>query len=259
MTSVEKMLVNYNCNFNINSTLHSTMRIILQNLDKVSKMTIDELAQFCFTSPSTISRMVKTLGYKNYSSFQAALADYLGGYYFHNMAITHAPHLKLDEQLKFLFDSELELIEQVRQRLDMDLLKKLSAQLHDSEYVAVFPYADFLMEMPLQCDLMFTGICCDIILDENAQLDYAKKLPRNTTSIIVAPYCLQGVSHTTSLLELCGRNGNKTCVITSTDSVRNLDGADFLFAFDGKQSICDQFAIQSILAAIKLTYRSMFL
>lgn len=259
MTFVEKMLVNYNCNFNINSTLHSTMRIILQNLEQVSKMTIDDLAQFCFTSPSTISRMVKTLGYKNYSSFQAALSDYLGGYRFHNMAITHGPHLELEDQLEFLFDSELELIQQVRQRLDVEQMKQLANQLHDSKYVAVFPYADFLMEITLQCDLMYSGICCDIILDENAQLDCAKKLPRDTISIIIAPYCLQGVSHTTSLLDLCGRNGNKTCVITSTDSVRNLHGVDYLFAFDGKQSICDQFAIQSILASIKLTYRSLFL
>ena len=259
MTAIENLLVNYNCNFDCNSTFHSITRIILQNLNQASRMTIDELAQFCFTSPSTISRVVKSLGYKNYSTFQSSLTDCLNEYRFHNVVIPHPSYYDLSEQINNLIDSELDLISQVKRELDIGLVQQVAACLRASEYVAVFPYAEMLMELPLQSDLMYSGICCDMILDADAQLARARKLPSGTTSIIIAPECPSGASHFTALLDLAGRNGNKTCVITCSAAARVMQGADYLFTFEGKRSICDQFAIQTIIGAIILAYRSLIL
>ena len=257
MTAVENLLVNYNFSFDRDSTFHSITRIILQNMHHVSRMSINELAEFCFTSPSTISMIVKNLVYKNYSTFQSSLTRCLGEYRFHNVIVSSPSYFGLEDQINHLFSSELDLISQVKQGLDIDLVRDLATCLKGSNHVAIFPYVAILMELSLQSDLMYSGICCDVILDQTGQLSYAKKLPNNTSSIIIAPDGPAGVSHFAALLDAAARNGNKTCVITSSTSARELRKADYLFSFEGKQSICDQFATQAIVGAITLAYREL--
>lgn len=259
MTAIENLLVNYNSNFDRNSTFHSITRIILQNLNQASKMSIDDLAQFCFTSPSTISRIVKNLGYRNYSAFQSSLSRCLNEYRFHNVVVSAPSYFSLPEQINFLFDSELDLINQVKRNLDLNMVQDIAACLRASNYVVLFPYVSVFMELSLQSDLMYSGICCDIISDMDAQLSCAKKLPSGTTSLIIAPDGPAGTSHFTYLLDLAARNGNKTCVITSSVSARDMQNADYLFSFEGKHSICDQFAVQTIIGAIILAYRGLIL
>lgn len=259
MTAIENLLVNYNTKFDRNSTFYSITRIILQNLDKASRMSIDELALLCFTSPSTISRVVKSLGYKNYSSFQSSLSRCLSEYRFHNVVISAPSYFSLSEQINFLFDSELELIGQARRSLDISIVQEVAARLRAANYVALYPYVSVFMELSLQSDLMYSGVCCDIIADMDAQLSCAKSLPSGAMSIIIAPDGPAGISHFATLLELSARNGNKTCVITSSTSARYMQYADYLFTFEGKHSICDQFAIQTIIGAIILAYRDLIL
>ena len=58
MTCVENMLAVYNAT-PADSMLSAIIRQILMNLKKVGRMTIYELADTCFTSPASISRLVK--------------------------------------------------------------------------------------------------------------------------------------------------------------------------------------------------------
>ena len=86
MTSVENMLAVYNAT-PADSMLRSILRRILANLKDVGDMTIYDLADTCYTSPASISRLVKKLGYKNYSYFQKDVVDCISKYEHHNRLI----------------------------------------------------------------------------------------------------------------------------------------------------------------------------
>ncbi|NLA52887.1 MAG: hypothetical protein GX858_00815, partial [Clostridiales bacterium] len=60
---------------------------MLNNIREVDQLNIYELAEMCYTSPATISRLVKKLGYNNYSAFKTSLNDALVQYEFHNRHI----------------------------------------------------------------------------------------------------------------------------------------------------------------------------
>lgn len=49
---------------------------ILKNLDTVSTMGIEELAESCYTSTATVSRYIKKLGYRNYAEFKEEVLAY---------------------------------------------------------------------------------------------------------------------------------------------------------------------------------------
>lgn len=61
MTSLENILYYYNA-LEFGSTTHTVLRHCLTHLPELPDMTIYQLAEACYTSPSTISRLAKSLG-----------------------------------------------------------------------------------------------------------------------------------------------------------------------------------------------------
>ena len=62
---------------NVSSTqdmYYTIAHTILSNLDKTKDISINDLADLCYTSPATISRFCKDLGCKNYQNFKHEMA-----------------------------------------------------------------------------------------------------------------------------------------------------------------------------------------
>lgn len=52
----------------------SIAKIMVNNLEKISKMTLEETAQFCHCSPSTLNRLIKKLGFDNFKQLRKIIA-----------------------------------------------------------------------------------------------------------------------------------------------------------------------------------------
>ncbi len=74
---IHRMIGLYNENADKNNVEFAISEYVLSNIDEVKTMGIEELAQKCYTSPATISRYIKKLGYRNYIQFKAEIEGYI--------------------------------------------------------------------------------------------------------------------------------------------------------------------------------------
>lgn len=83
MDSIEKLVEYYNKS-NEQNVYRDVVEQILVNLHKVKKSTIYDLAELCYSSPSTISRLVKKLEFKDYADFKSKITYSLENYRYLN-------------------------------------------------------------------------------------------------------------------------------------------------------------------------------
>ena len=67
-------IVNYGDGKEVNEDI---ARIILQNYNKIPKLTIFDLADLCFVSSSSITRFIRTLGFSSYKEFKSEVSHTL--------------------------------------------------------------------------------------------------------------------------------------------------------------------------------------
>ena len=69
MTALENLIIFYN-QLSVSDSKKTILRRALPNIRRIDQLNLYDLAEICYTSPATISRLVKALGYKSYSVFQ---------------------------------------------------------------------------------------------------------------------------------------------------------------------------------------------
>lgn len=91
MTALENITIYYN-QLPKNDTKRDILSKLLPHIRSISSMTIYDTADLCFTSTASISRLVKALGYKSYSEFQASSATTTTiGFYWYPVAKSRSP------------------------------------------------------------------------------------------------------------------------------------------------------------------------
>lgn len=74
MDSIFRLLY-FSEQFPKNTAMNFSMLTLCHHLDKVSELTIEEIAALCNTNPMMLSRIVRKLGYKNFSDFRLAAEE----------------------------------------------------------------------------------------------------------------------------------------------------------------------------------------
>lgn len=257
MTCVENMLAVYNAT-PADSMLSAIIRQILMNLKKVGRMTIYELADTCFTSPASISRLVKKLGYKNYSYFQKDIVDYMSKYEHHNRLIPRE-NIPENADLPDVFLDTLEdLLAKMRKRMDKQKVQKLARAIHDSEKIGIYSYTGCFAEIFLQSDIFVSGKICDVFQQERDMIEHTKVLTPKDLVILLVPKCVYG-TQADKAIEDIHKHGGKVCVITDSQHFNGLKKAEMSFVFDGVMHSIDMLVLQTFLCVLVMEYRRMFL
>lgn len=257
MTGLENLLSAYNGTAP-GTTIHSVIQNILKNLDTVNSMTIYELAEACYTSPAGISRLVKKLGYKNYSYFQKALTDCISKYEHHNrlMPLDRIPG---DTELPdYFMDTLGGLLENMRKKLDKEKIRELAGAIHDSLRIGIYSYSTYLAETFLQSDIFMSGKVCDIIQQEKDIMEDAGQLGRRDFIIMLSPNCINGTM-TGRIIDLIHKNGARVCIITDSYHLPGLKLADISFVFEGVMHSMDMLVLQTFLCIVDLEYRRLYI
>ncbi|MCM8709919.1 MurR/RpiR family transcriptional regulator [Clostridium sp. SYSU_GA19001] len=257
MTGLENIIAFYN-NTPEDNMFHSVLRNILTNLDKVENYNIYDLANMCFTSPATISRLVKKLGYKNYTYFQKDLSDCVKKYEHLNRYIK-MEEIEEKEDLQEAFLNTLEnLIVNFRKQIDKAQLRRLAEEIHRSKRVSIYTYGVNFAEFYLQSDLFMSGIICDVYNDDKSQFENAQTLDKQCIVILVIPKCIESSAVDKTITAIKER-GAKLCVITDTKHFSILKKADLSFTFEGELHLIDMYILQMFLSLLSIQYRSMYL
>ena len=68
MTALENLIIFYN-QLSVSDSKKTILRRALPNIRRIDQLNLYDLAEICYTSPATISRLVKALGYKELFRF----------------------------------------------------------------------------------------------------------------------------------------------------------------------------------------------
>lgn len=257
MTSVENMLAVYNAT-PADSMLRSIIRRILMNLKDVGSMTIYDLAENCYTSPASISRLVKKLGYKNYSYFQKDVVDCISKYEHHNRLIPLDSIPEGVDLPDFFMDTLERLMANMRNKLDKGKIQELATAIHDSEKISVYSYTGYFAEIFLQSDIFMSGKICDVYQQEREMMEHAKVLTGKDLVILLSPKCINGTI-ADKIIDTIHKQGAKVCIITDSKHFAGLKKAEMSFVFEGVMHSVDMLVLQTFLCIVVMEYRRMFI
>ena len=257
MTGMERLLAYYNAS-PPDSMQSAIIRNILSHVRNIGNLTIFDLAELCFTSAPSISRLVRKLGYKNYAYFQKDLLDSVRKYDLHNRVVS--PDNKPDdrEMTDFFFDTFDELYRSFREQLDIEKVHELNRMMHEAEKVAIYSYSIYFAEVFIQSDVFMSGKICDIHLQEKDITEHIKVLTPNDLVILIAPAGVESL-HIETIIRALREMGAKLCVLTDSRRIARNSQAEISFALPGVKQAVDMYIMQLFLTVVDIEYRKMYL
>lgn len=256
MTGLDRLISIYN-SAETGSMTKNVVSNILRNLKQIDRMNIYDLADACYVSPASISRIVKKLGYKNYSYFQKDISDCVHKYEHHNR-IVPVDKIK-EENIADSFFSILEnMLENIKQSLDKDAMTELAVAIHESRKIVLYAFEVSFAENFLQSDLFMSGKECAVYRNVQDMLNCAQELTENDLVIMVAPKQIEGIS-VKEILEKVKEKSAKVCLFTDSRHFNALKKADYQFSFDGEMRSIDAFGLQSFLCILTMEYRRLYI
>ena len=239
--------------------MNHTMLTLCHHLEKVPDLTIDEIAGLCSTNPMMLSRLVRKLGYKNFSEFRLAAQD----------TISQSRYLNRNIPMDFV-DSEnpaesfLQYMEHTISLLRTDevttQIEAVCQAMHRAKKIHFYgpPYFSIYMVMLLH----------DLISDGKEIHPYTSKesilLDMSSVSgdslVFVAPNDLVvDMTLTRKIMEDVERKGG--CLVLHTETGNPLLGFTKgpNLTYPGDHTVATTMAGSFVLNMLTMTYRNKFL
>lgn len=170
----------------LNYTIALTM---IQNIKDIPNMTINKLADICYTSPAAISRFCRKLGYSGLSEFKKHVSASLDN---HDKGFGRPKGLKENhsrEEIVNLMHSEI--ISELNftvDTLDLKLIDRVLDLIYSSDHVCFFgTLFSQLMAQELQTKFASLGKLINIATDIQAQEKLANNLTANSLAVLISP------------------------------------------------------------------------
>ena len=257
MTALENLLVYYNF-LPEQSTNKGVLRHCLKYLGDLKSCTIYELSERCYTSPATFSRLVRALGYKNYSDFQISISECLQSYDYHNrFCRTGEPFDSMDPA--DVVNSWMTTITEAFGRVEADTYMPLVEAMHEARQVTMFPYGTIFMENAIQSDLVVSGIPCEIVLSDHSQTERAQGLGEGDLAIFLCPDAINAILPIQKTVQAARAGGARIAIVTSSGYLSFLDPEDIVITCPGSQHMADTFYVEMVLAAVDIAYRRKYI
>ena len=256
MHALEKLIVYYN-QCKDNDIYKSVIENILKNLDKVKSANIYELAELCYASPTTISRLSRKMGYEGFSAFRMSIVNCLRNYYSYNHFIPLSMRGSKEESSSEYLNLMRKLIDQLEQTLDTGQIRRINDWLHDSRKVCFYTCGINFVERHFQELLIVSGKSCVVKTLPQNQLADVKTLNPECTVIYITPETLES-GDVGEVLEKVKMIGARLVIITDTKNYVYSRLADELICFDGVMSILDDQYFAMLLTIMAMDYRERY-
>ncbi len=257
MNALEKLIVYYN-QCKDNDIYKSVIENLLKNLDKVKNANIYELAELCYASPTTISRLSRKMGYEGFADFRISMVNCVKNYYRFNHFIPQSMRNTADEDKKKYLDILRSHVDQLEETLDMKQVRRINDLLHEHRRICFYTCGINFVERHFQELLIVSGKSCVVKTLPREQLDDVKTLGQDSVVIYLAPET-QESGDVGDVLEHVKATGAKVVLITDTKNFVYRKLADELIWFDGAMSIVDDQYFAMILTIMAMDYRERYI
>lgn len=212
---------------------YTTMaRVVLENMQKrIEDITILQLAEMCYTSPSTISRFVKKLGYNNFNEFKMnCIARKSIGV---EILSDNVKNIEFDfkndkEVLNRLVDSINVSLKEFIDKLDLSEVDRLIDMIYEYEDVYFFGFhlSGYFMQH-LQYNLLNLGKYVKFTSQETSQEKVANEASKNSLSII---FSVDGnfLRQKSKIFFSLKENGGKIALVTQNPALKMAAQCDYV-------------------------------
>lgn len=257
MTAMERLLTFYN-SVSDDSMQKVALKAILVNFKEIGELSIFDLAEICYTSPASISRLVRKMGYKNYAYFQKDIQDNVRRYDRHNRLVSPDSKPAEMEMSAFFLGTLEELYESYVRNIDYDKIHEVNRMMRGSRKTVLYTYFIFMAETFIQSDLFMSGIVCDIYHNEDRIFSNLDTLGSDDFVILISPLAEEGLQ-TARIIEGIHKAGAKVCLITGSQRTAEEENAEICFVLPGVNKAVDMFVMQVLLCLIDIEYRKLYL
>jgi len=188
---------------------------ILENLDEVPKLSSRELAKRCYTTATSVVRLVKKLGYDNYNEFKYNLVSSLKNTPLDNLEINQNDNaFVLLNKMAML---EKEAIDQTKEILDVQMLQEIVLSTKDMTYIDII-CSDTNKHIAFYAShyLLTIGKVVSVYDDSDKQFHLCLNVPSNHFVIFITK---SGASKQfEKYLKILKQRGIKTMLITGNNN-----------------------------------------
>lgn len=214
-------LINFINTTEINDVYSNAAKIILENIAKIPELTITDVANLCFVSTATISRLCRKLNYESFADFKSDVTMNLR--YFNRDSI----RMQFDHQLpvfpvqgkttKELFVDHFEnIIDNLRatyNTIKFEKLEDIVDRIYQSQEVCFAGnFFTQSVSMQLQIELAYLGKRCSAMYPLNSQREVVKMLTENDVIIVSSIAGGYWIDHPDMMREISKSKAYKICI-----------------------------------------------
>jgi len=245
-----------------NDIYYFIAKTILLHRSAIPYMGIEELARLCFTSPATISRFARRLGYASFADLKQTMSDH-ETYTKHEVVFDADEITNLQQQPEAMIDKTYEpsinALQQTYEILDTDIITQVTHTLARAEHIAIFgSIFSQLVARDAQYKLLRLGKFTTAFSDITNQREDAEDLTVRDAALL---FSVSGSSHTLQqIAEVTKSKGTPLIVITNNSTSPLATMADHVITLGGSESRFTQSSMSGRIAAmsvVDLLYTSL--
>ncbi len=257
MTILHK-LVSFCNSYPVGSIYHETTSNILKNLDGIKHYTIDVLAERCYTSPTTINRIVRLLGCISYKDFKRSIVDNVENYPLLNRCFPTDTTMEPigDAYLQF-FREQLQYLEELCKNIDMD---RICEAIH--RHTSIRLYSDFAAnyaKRQFQLDLAVSGKDTAFLANLDDCFKDIVHFSKHTMLIISAATNASLFAKQMELMQLARSKEAAILVLCPKNAPNVHKYADYLISYNGTGTAMNQYMVDLLINLITIRYRHLYI
>lgn len=201
---------------------YSIALAMIHNIKEIPNMTINKLADLCYTSPSAISRFCRKLGYSSLSEFKQHLSMSLNN---HDKRFSRPKNNKdsdnksREEILNLMYNEANKELLLSKDSLDLKLIDRVIELIYSSNHICFFgTLFSQLISQDLQTKFANLGKLINMATDVQGQEKLTETLTPNSLVILVSPTGRFSVYHDRLWCKI--KNSNAT-IVTITENRDN--------------------------------------
>ena len=228
---------------------------VLRNIYALPKSSSYQMADLCFTAPSTLRRLATKIGYKSYTAFKADMNWSLENYRFLN-AYRNVNTEQQRDPVSVLLDYIADTARFIRDSIDHACLDEVVSNLRNYKKIVFFVSSTTFQIQRLETDLLLDGHEVLLYTDLHDQLSQTNTLDQACFAIFIKPE-VPVTGNVRKLAQLAKTKGARTLIISNSKSHTPNDFIDYALNFVGTASLIDLFAIDMVVAAIVTKHQEL--
>lgn len=210
----------------LNYTIALTM---IHHIKEIPDMSINKLADLCYTSPAAISRFCRKLGYSSLSEFKKCLSISLNNFENGRLKPKGLKAKKTREEILEISHSEItKELNLTKNSLDLKLIDRVIDLMYRSKHICLFgTLFSQLMCQNLQNSFANIGKLIYIATDVQAQEKLAESLTEDSLAILISPTGKFIVYHE-KLWKKIKNSNSKIVTITENKENDYKDDSDYI-------------------------------